>query len=106
MSLSNGATKLTWISFLLSEISLEISNIPFMMCENLNAQHMAKKPNVAREVQAVKIDYHLVRDQLLYKKFAIGYYSYDDQIAYIFTKPLGVSWFQSLKVKFMIFPKP
>lgn len=45
-------------------------------------------------------------DQFLYKKLDINHYPSDDQIVDIFTKPLGVSWFQSFKIKLMILPKP
>lgn len=76
------------------------------MCDNLSTYHMARNIVQYARSKYIKIDCHFVGDQLLKKKLATSHCSSNDQLADVFTKPLSVSRFQSLKVKLRVLPKP
>lgn len=102
-SLAHTAAELSWLSMLLTELSIIPPILPILWCDNISAIGLASNLVFHSHSKHIEVDYHFVRDQVLAKTLILRYIPTIDQIADIFTKPLSIARFLYLKDKLMEF---
>jgi len=68
--------------------------------ENVFAINLAKNPIFHQRSKHIDIQYHSLRDQVGKNMIKLEYCISEDQIAYIFTKPLKIDAF--IKLRYML----
>lgn len=87
-ALASIAAELTWISFILRDIEVHLSNTPTLYCDNISALHMTVNPVFHGCTKHVEIDYHFVWEKVSPENLVTQYILSDCQITDIFTKAL------------------
>lgn len=90
-SLAYTTTELMWIKQLLKDLQAQISHPPLVLCDNVGAIFMSKNPVISTRSKHIALDFHFIREQVDSGDLKICYVSSVDQVADIFTKPLGKS---------------
>lgn len=91
-----------WLSYLLKEIGIEV--YPFTIYEdNMPCIKIAEEPREHQRTKHIDVKYMYMRELIEDKKMKISYLSTEEQLADMFTKPLGNVKFQKfvelLKIK-------
>lgn len=69
---------------------ININNKPMLIREdNMQAIKLAKNPVISDRSKYIDIKWHFVREKIAEKRIQIEYIPTEDQLADIFTKPLG-----------------
>ena len=92
-------SELIWIKSFLSSLGIFLAKPMKLYCDNQAALHIAKNPVFHERTKHIEIDCHFVRERLLLKDLDTGYVASRNQVADIFTKPLGTQQFQFLRSK-------
>lgn len=104
-ALTNAASELTWLEFLLWEIGCFSSSTPVLWCDNLSATYLTINSIFHSRTKHMEIDFHFVRDKVKNKSL-FRYVGSNDQIAYVLTKRLSKLCFQSLRDKLTVLVNP
>ena len=92
-------SELIWVKSFLASLGVFLDQPMKLYCDNQAALHIAKNPVFHERTKHIEIDCHFVRERLLSKDLDMVYVSSKNQIADIFTKPLGKQQFQFLRSK-------
>lgn len=103
-SLADTAAELSWLQSLLGELGVFIATAPLLWCDNIGATYLAANPIFHARTKHIEVDFHFVREKVARKDLHIRYISTHDQLADIFTKPLGTSRFEFLRDKLTVLP--
>lgn len=88
VSLCNAAKEGIWLSTLLAELG--IHSVPFTIYEdNIPCIKIAEEPREHQRTKHIDIKYMFLRELIQNKKLLIKYIPTSDQLADVFTKPLG-----------------
>lgn len=96
-SLANAATDIVWLQSLCKELSISVNPTSLLWCDNKSAIALASNPVFHARTKHIEIDVHFVREKVLAKVLQVGHVPSADQIADIFTKPLGEARFLLLR---------
>ena len=105
-ALANGASEVSWIESLLSEIGVPLSAAPSLHCDNLSTLHVASNPVLHARTKHVELDYHFVRERVARGSLSLVFTPSSDQVADCLTKSLIASRFQELRTKLSVLPAP
>lgn len=78
------------------------AHMPMLFTNNISAKHMFSNPMMHARMKHVEIDFHFICDELIQEKLDVRYAPYNEQVAFVFTKPLGETRFTSNKTKLMV----
>ena len=92
-------SELIWVKSFLASLGVFLDQPMKLYCDNQAALHIAKNPVFHERTKHIEIDCHFVRERLLSKDLDMGFVSSKNQVADIFTKPLGKQQFQFLRSK-------
>ncbi|KAM2531947.1 hypothetical protein PS1_000623 [Malus domestica] len=88
--------ELTWMKVLLADLRVDHHGPAKLYCDNQDALHIAANPVFHERNKHIEIDCHVVREQIQSGVITTTYIPTRQQLANIFTKPLGQAEFQSL----------
>lgn len=89
--------ELQWLLlYLLSDSSFYQHQVVLLFCESKRALHIAENPILHDRTKYIEIDYHIIRERFLAGVIKPLEISSLNQLAYLFTKPLGTTIFKSL----------
>lgn len=94
--------KLLWFQYFLSELGFSIRSPTIVWCDNIGAIYLSANPIFHGRTKHVEIDVHFVRDLITKRRLDVRYLSTVDQLADIFTKPLGSKRFIALRGKLTV----
>ncbi|XP_019161149.1 PREDICTED: uncharacterized protein LOC109157764 [Ipomoea nil] len=100
------AAEVTWVVSLLWELGLHSRSPATLWCDNLGATYMCANPDFHARTKHVEIDYHFDRDKVASRDFLVNFFSTKDQLVDIFTKPLPVARFTTLRDKLNVESPP
>ena len=105
-ALASTAAELTWISYILRDIGLHLSQPSILFCDNVSALHMTINPIFHARTKHIEVDYHFVRENVALGSLITRFVSYGNQVADVFTKPLSRQSFEIFRTKLGLWPSP
>ena len=78
---------------LLIDLGIFLSTPPLLWCDNISVLAIASNPVFHARTKHIEVDYHFVREKVLWKDLMVKFISSNDQLANIFTKGLPSSRF-------------
>ena len=93
---ASSCSQILWISSTLQDFGIFISSVP-LFCDNTSAISIAKNPVQHSRTKHIELRYHFIRDHVEKGDIELLYVDTEHQLADIFTTPLDVSRFASLR---------
>ena len=98
-SLASSAVEITWLTFLLHDIGIQLCEPPQLLCDNLSALHMTVNPVFHVRSKHIELDYHFVWEKVASGVLITHFLLSSLQVADIFTKALPKTSFQVFRFK-------
>lgn len=105
-SLASSAAEITWLTFLLRDIGIQLREPPQLLCDNLSALHMTVNPVFHARSKHIELDYHFVREKVARGVLITRFLPSSLQVADIFTKALPKTSFQFFRFKLGVHKLP
>ena len=91
----SACTQLMWMKQMLADYGLEQDTLT-LFCDNMSAINISKNPVQHSRTKHIDIRHHFIRELVESKTIALAHVGTNDQIAYLFTKPLDTLRFGNL----------
>ncbi|KAK6143271.1 hypothetical protein DH2020_023619 [Rehmannia glutinosa] len=91
-------TQLLWMKQTLADYKCSFENVP-IFCDNISAINIAENPVHHNRTKHIEIRHHFLRDCVSKRKIEISFVPSHDQLADIFTKPLSIETFASIRAR-------
>ncbi|KAJ1275119.1 hypothetical protein BS78_05G112200 [Paspalum vaginatum] len=88
-----------WLRRLLEEITGQAVAAPILRIDNKSAIELAKSPVFHNCRKHIDIKFHFIRDCVERKQVILEQVGTDQQLADVFTKPLGKQRFEKMKIQ-------
>ena len=98
--------EIVWTLSLLQELCVPQQQVPILWFDNISSSYMAANPIFYARSKHIEIGIRFVRDLVLQNELQLYYIPSEDQIAYLLTKHLSRSRFDSLRSRLCIVPQP
>lgn len=98
-ALATSAAEITWISFLLRDLQVQLPQAPQLFSDNISALYMTINPVFHSRSKHIAIDYHFVREKVALGSLITRFVRSIQQLADILTKPLSKRNFKHLRDK-------
>nr|CAN80686.1 hypothetical protein VITISV_033813 [Vitis vinifera] len=105
-SFASSAAGITWLTFLLHDIGIQLCEPPQLLCDNLSALHMTVNPVFHARSKHIELDYHFVREKVASGVLITHFLPSSLQVADIFTKALPKTSFQVFRFKLGVHKLP
>ena len=99
-------TQVEWMKQTLQDIKVVFEEPTIIHCDNTSAISLSKNPVQHSKAKHIPVKYHYLREQAASKNIRLEYISTQEQVAYIFTKPLKKDVFEHLSQKLGVIPSP
>ena len=101
--MANTCLELTWLSYILEDLKVNLEEPSSLYCDNQAALHSAANPVFHERTKHIEIDCHIVREKLRAGHVKPSYVPTRLQLADIFTKALGKDQFTFLRSKLGVY---
>lgn len=98
-SMAATVSEVIWLKFLLTELGTPQQEASTLYCDNQVALHIAMNPIFHERTKHVEMNCYFVRERVQSKEIMPPKIWTDDQLANLFTKPLGKDKFKTLLSK-------
>ncbi|KAL4582707.1 hypothetical protein LXL04_007266 [Taraxacum kok-saghyz] len=98
-ALANAAAELSWVQNLLTELVIEVKQLPNMYCDNTGATYVCGNPIYHSRMKHIALDYHFVREKVAAGELKVMHVNSKDQLADVLTKPRSRAPFLHLRSK-------
>ena len=88
-----------WLRNLLKEMKLEQNGATKICVDNKSAIALGKNPVFHQRSKHIDVRFHSIREHVRNKEVELEYVKTQDQVADIFTKPLGTELFNKFKIE-------
>ena len=105
-SLASSAAEITWLTFLLRNIDIQLHEPPQLLCDNLSALHMIVNLVFHARSKHIELDYHFVWEKVASGVLITRFLPSSLQVADIFTKALPKTSFQVFRFKLRVHKLP
>ena len=87
-SMADTTSELQWLKHLLTDLQIELSQVPTLYCDNISALALASNPVHHSKLKHVEVDVHFTRDKVKDGSITLQFISTREQLADLFTKGL------------------
>lgn len=101
-ALSEAAREAVWLRTLLGDYRLESQEPILINCDNECSIRLARNPVFHSKTKHFTVHYHFAREKLDNGEINVTYIPTGEQLADLFTKPLGKSLFEKFRNKLQI----
>ncbi|KAL1201540.1 Retrovirus-related Pol polyprotein from transposon RE1 [Cardamine amara subsp. amara] len=105
-AVANTSSELRWITSLLTELGIHLSQVSVVYCDNVGATYLCANPVFHSRMKHVALDYHFIRNQVQAGTLRVSHISTCDQLADVLTKPLPHAPFHHLICKIGVSKAP
>ena len=98
-AMASVACEITWVLQLLKDLKVEHSKPAMLFSDNQATLYIVANPIFNERTKHIEVDFHLVRDKILEGMIKTFHVATSAQVADIFTKALGFSFFARLSKK-------
>ncbi|RVW99460.1 Retrovirus-related Pol polyprotein from transposon RE2 [Vitis vinifera] len=105
-SLASSAAEITWLTFLLRDIGIQLHEPPQLLCDNLSAFHMTVNLVFHARSKHIELDYHFVLEKVTSGVLITHFLPSSLQVVDIFTKALPKTSFQVFRFKLGVHKLP
>lgn len=105
-AMANLASELQWLHFLFTDLGIHHTNPIPLYCDNQAAIHISENPVFHERTKHIELDCYFVREKILSGLIKPQHISSTNQLADIFTKPLGAEQFRRLTSKLGVRDSP
>ncbi|KAL3509736.1 hypothetical protein ACH5RR_029137 [Cinchona calisaya] len=92
----NCCAQLLWMKHMLKYFGVVFDCVP-IRCDNISAINLTKNPIMHSITKHIDVKHYFIRDLVYKKEICVDFVSTLDQLADIFTKPLALDRFDSLR---------
>ncbi|KAJ0836346.1 putative RNA-directed DNA polymerase [Helianthus annuus] len=96
-AMANTAAEIIWITHLLRELHALPPDRPTLLCDNRSALFMSQNPVSHKRAKHIDLDYHFVRELVMFGKLHTRFVPTKLQLADIFTKSLPKPQFEHFR---------
>ncbi|XP_057482747.1 uncharacterized protein LOC130769455 [Actinidia eriantha] len=93
------AAELTWVTYLMRDLGVFLSQLPQLFCDNVSALHLSVNPIFHARTKHIEFVYHFVREKVAMGTLVTRYVSTHSQLVDIFTKPFPKDSFTTFRDK-------
>nr|XP_009767591.1 PREDICTED: uncharacterized protein LOC104218727 [Nicotiana sylvestris] len=86
-SLASLPAEVTWVTYILKNIVISLSQPPVLFTDNINALHLTANPVLHARIKHVELDYHFVREKVVQRAMVTKFIPSMSQDVDILTKP-------------------
>lgn len=103
-ALANFTAELQWLSYLFRDLGVPFIALIPVYCDNQAAIHIAENSVFHERIKHIELDCYFVREKIISGLISPTHISTINQLADIFTKPLGANQFRRLASKLGVCP--
>jgi len=103
---SEAASELIWTKHLMEAMSMQTEAKVSLYMDNQPAIDIIKSGKLTDAIKALDVRFHHIKDMYTRGDLSLDYIKSEDNVADLFTKPLGKVKFQELVSKIMFFKPP
>lgn len=85
-SLASAAAELTWLTYTLKDVGVQMSKPSVLYCYNLSALYMTVNPILHGRTKNIELNYHFVREKVATGALVTKFVRSHNQMADLFTK--------------------
>ncbi|KDP32454.1 hypothetical protein JCGZ_13379 [Jatropha curcas] len=105
-AMAHTAVELTWLTYLLKDFAIPLTNPSVLFCDNLSALYLTVNPVFHARSKHIELDYHFVRERVAQGNLVTKHVPTTQQITDIFMKPIHKSALALFHSKLHLGPRP
>jgi hypothetical protein len=98
----NTVAELIWLQSLLCELGVFLPTPPTLWCDNIGGTYLSANLAFHARTKHIEIDFHFVCDKIASKTLDVRFISSKDNLVDIFTKPIALPHFFTMRSKLHI----
>ena len=105
-ALASPTAEVTWIAYLLHDLSIPLSRPAQLLCDNISDLHLTLNPVLHAHAKHIELNYHFIQEKVAKRDLITCYIPFSFQIVDILMKALPQESFLNYQFKLGVHPFP